>query len=296
MSYSICNVLRVAGIDNILRWLPFDIDRKELKNSLRNKMIRPTTIPQTLEDLIIEHAVAREAIANAFKHHKSMARELRGVKRERTIGEIFEMAVEETYINMMKVHVIGGTGGLLSHAPRRVQSALILIDAFQPEGITKLIQDSVFMMPHLGVLSTVHPKAALEIFEKDCLVKLGTVIAPKLKEDAHPSKGEVVLEVEAEMPEGSIIKEKVLFNEMKLITLREGEYIEIRVKPNRKCDIGAGFGKEIKAKIEGGVVGVILDGRGRPLTLPKEKKERQEKLKEWFKALKAYPEEILNKV
>jgi len=296
MSYSICNVLRTAGIENILRWVPFDIDEKDLKNRLRNKMIRPTTIPQTLEDLMLEHAVAREAIANAFKQHKTMARELRGVKRERTIGEIFEKAAEETYIDMMRVDVIGGTGGLLSHAPRRVQSALILSDAFQPEGVTRLIQDSVFMMPHLGVLSTVHPKAALEIFEKDCLVKLGAIIAPKFKENTRPSEGETILEVEAEMPDRSTLKERLLYNEMKLIPLKEDESAIMIIKPSRKCNVGAGFGKVIKTKIEGGVVGVILDGRGRPITLAKEPKERQKKLKEWFRALKVYPEEVLDKV
>ena len=42
----------------------------------------------------------------------------------------------------------------------------MLIDAFQPEGFTTLAKDSIFMMPHLGVLSTVHADAATEVFEK----------------------------------------------------------------------------------------------------------------------------------
>ena len=40
-------------------------------------MIRPTTIPQTYEDLLIEQGVAREALRLAFEHHKSLARGLR---------------------------------------------------------------------------------------------------------------------------------------------------------------------------------------------------------------------------
>ena len=36
-------------------------------------MIRPTTIPHTLEDLLIEQAIAREALALAFSHHKTLA-------------------------------------------------------------------------------------------------------------------------------------------------------------------------------------------------------------------------------
>ena len=59
------------------------------------------------------------------------------------------------------------------------QTAAMLIDAFEPEGITELAKDSIFMMPHLGVLASVHPQAALEVFEKDCLISLGTCIAPK---------------------------------------------------------------------------------------------------------------------
>ena len=45
MSYSISNVCAEAGMPNILRWVPFDMDERELRNRVKNKMIRPTTIP-----------------------------------------------------------------------------------------------------------------------------------------------------------------------------------------------------------------------------------------------------------
>ena len=48
MSYSISNVLAEAGMENVLRWVPFDIDVSDLGNRIKNKMIRPTTIPQAL--------------------------------------------------------------------------------------------------------------------------------------------------------------------------------------------------------------------------------------------------------
>jgi uncharacterized protein (TIGR01319 family) len=62
MSYSVSNVMKEAGLGNIMRWLPFDRDEEDIGRRLSNKMIRPTTIPQTLEELIIEHSVAREAL------------------------------------------------------------------------------------------------------------------------------------------------------------------------------------------------------------------------------------------
>ena len=173
MSYSITNVLKEAGIENIFRWLPFPMSELELRNRLMNKMIRPTTIPQTLEELIVEHAVAREALRLGLQHHKSIATRLKGVKQVHDdMGWMFKQEQSETYIDMMKIDIIAGTGGLLSHAPDRSQSGLILVDAFQPEGITWVFQDSVFMMPHLGLLSTVHPEASWQIFDKDCLVRV----------------------------------------------------------------------------------------------------------------------------
>ena len=74
--------------------------------------------------------------------------------------------------------MIVGSGGVLSHAPRREQACKMLVDSFLPEGITQLAVDSIFMMPQLGVLSSIHEKAAIEVFNKDCLIHLGTCIAP----------------------------------------------------------------------------------------------------------------------
>ena len=92
MSYSISNVLAEAGMENVLRWVPFDIDVSDLGNRIKNKMIRPTTIPQTLEELIIEGAIAREALRLAFDQHKQLAVELRGVQQQRTISEAFSQS------------------------------------------------------------------------------------------------------------------------------------------------------------------------------------------------------------
>lgn len=290
MSYSICNVLKETGIENIMRWLPFDLDAVDVRNRLRNKMIRPTTIPHTLEDLMIEHAVAREALRLGFMHHKLLARPLRGVKIQRDISEIFKQeAFEETYIDMLKIDWIVGTGGLLSRAPRRAQSALILIDAFQPEGITKLAQDSVFMMPHLGVLSTVHAKAAMEIFEKDCLVRVGTCVAPR---GIAQKEGEEVMSLKVEMPNGTIIEEKLKFGTIKRILLKEQEKAKVEIKPTHGFDVGAGPGRALNAVVDGGVVGLIIDTRGRPILLPKDDKERRNKLFEWFNALDTYPKKV----
>jgi len=54
MSYSISNVFAEATLENIMRWVPFDIDERDLRNRIKNKMIRPTSIPYLLEELVID--------------------------------------------------------------------------------------------------------------------------------------------------------------------------------------------------------------------------------------------------
>jgi uncharacterized protein (TIGR01319 family) len=277
MSYSICNVLKEAGTDNIARWLPFSIDPFEVRNRLRNKMIRPTTIPQAYEDLLIEQAVSREALRLAFDHHKSLARSLKGVQQQRDVGQIFDQAgTGETLIKMLKLDMIIGSGGVLSHAPLRAQSALMMLDAYQPEGVTMITVDSIFMMPHLGVLSEHFYQAAKEVFEYDCIVKCGHCIAPI----GLGKPGEVAVTVT-----GEGINETVEFGKMKVIPLDRYEFKTVTIEPGKNFDVGAGKGKPISAKLEGGTVGIMIDARGRPFTLPTDGTERIAKLREWMEAM-----------
>jgi uncharacterized protein (TIGR01319 family) len=282
MSYSICNVLKEAGTSNIARWLPFELDEFELRNRLRHKMIRPTTIPQTYEDLLIEHAVAREALRLAFDHHKSLARGLVGVQTQRTIGEaLTQEAAGQTLVKMMELDMIIGSGGVLSHAPDRRQSALMMLDAYQPEGVTVLTVDSIFMMPHLGVLSEHHPEAAAEVFERDCLVRIGTCIAPV----GVGKVGEPCVRLT-----GNGLDERVAFGELRVIDFDAAKVTEIAIEPARGFDVGGGKGKRVVAtpfdaassskfaRLERGMVGLIVDCRGRPLAMPDSGTERRQQL------------------
>jgi uncharacterized protein (TIGR01319 family) len=280
MSYSVSNVLLEAGIENICRWLPFEADPYRIKESLRNKMIRPTTIPEELEDLLVEQAVAREALRLAFQHHKMLAVGLKGVQKERTIAEVFtQQGPGESLIDMMRIGMIIGSGGVLSHAPERKAAALMLLDAFEPLGVTELCVDSIFMMPHLGVFSQAHEAAALEIFEQDCLVFLGTSVCPACR-NARPGKPLMDYEV-AGMPGAS---GTLCAGELRRIELEVDEKATIRLKPgSRQVNVGAGPGKPLEVEVKGGHAGIMLDGRGRPLPHAETPEERVKENQAWMK-------------
>ena len=294
MSYSVCNVLAEAGMANVLRWVQFDIDEIDLNNRIGNKMIRPTTVPQSMEELMMEQAIAREALRLSFIQHKAFAVNLKGIQKERTISDAFEQSESGlSLVNMMELDLLVGSGGVMSHAPRREQSARMLVDAFLPEGITQLAVDSIFMMPQLGVLANIDKedlkedarKAAVEVFEKDCLIRLGTCIAPvgKIKPNMTVMTAELTLsEGKPEhyaVKAGELLRIEVPFEPVKAI-----------LTPGKGLDLGAGKGEIIKTTIYGGVVGLFLDGRGRPFMLPESKTERISSLQKWSTATNEYPD------
>lgn len=286
MSYSISNVCAEAGMGNVLRWVHFDMDERELRNRVKNKMIRPTTIPQSREALVFEQAVAREALRLAYQQHKEFATTLKGVQQQRTVGDTFSQETGgQTIVNNMKLDLLVASGGVLSHAPRMHQTAIMLVDAFEPEGVTRLAKDSIFMMPHLGVLADVHPQAAVEVFERDCLVYLGTCVAVagegKLGKPAFSYRitGETLNE-SGDMAVG----------DLRLFKLGRGESAQIVAEPARGLDLGNGPGKAIERQVHGGTVGLILDARGRPLRLPEDRASCRAQIDQWVQAMDLYPE------
>ena len=290
MSYSISNVMAEAGIGNILRWVPFAVDETELRNRIKNKMIRPTTIPQSLEDLVIEQAICREALRLSFDQHRSLAVGLKGRQQARDISDaLAQSASGASLVNLMNLGLLVGSGGVLSHAPRRAQAMLMMVDAFLPEGVTGLAVDSIFMTPQLGVLSTVHEEAATQVFERDCLIHLGACVAPV----GAGRPGQPCMTVEVEPAGGPPSRHAVAFGEFSLVRVPGEGRVRLRVTPERGFDAGAGRGKPVQAEAAGGVVGVVLDARGRqPFALPADAKARIERLRAWNRALDVYPREV----
>ncbi len=285
MSYSISNVCAEAGMDSVLRWVHLDMDERELRNRVKNKMIRPTTIPQSLEALVFEQAVSREALRLAFIQHKAFATTLKGVQQQRTVGDTFSQEeAGKSIVDPMAMDLMVASGGVLSHAPRMEQTALMMIDAFEPEGFTEIAKDSIFMMPHLGVLASVNPRAAMEVFEKDCLIRLGWCVAPKGEVRAGKPAFSYTLSRKGGAPQTG----QVVGGEMRLVRLGADESASLEVRPERGLDVGAGPGKPVTREVQGGTIGIILDGRGRPLRLPESQAERRKAVEGWLNALEVY--------
>ena len=179
---------------------------------------------------------------------------------------------------MLALDCVIGSGGVLSHAPHRLQAALMMLEGFGLSGLTQITVDSIFMMPHLGVFSSVHPDAAAEIFAHDCIVNIAHAIAPVWR----GSLGSDVATVLIDGKEVGVIKRGVVTH----LPLKEHETHRITIKPlHSSVDIGKGRGVVLEKEITTGLYGLIFDGRNRPIELPDTKSARIEAQRSVYRAL-----------
>ena len=140
------------------------------------------------------------------------------------------------------------------------------------------------MMPHLGVLSSVDERAATQVFERDCLIYLGTCIAPS----GQGKLGAACAQYEIDLPSGA---QSGALNTGDLLhfSLEADEEARLTLRPERHIDAGAGPGRELTTAVKGGAAGLILDGRGRPLVFAEDRTQRADQLRQWSEVLDLYP-------
>jgi hypothetical protein len=285
LSFSVGNVCQAAGWERIARWLTVPIADEELRNAIRNKMIRPTTVPATASDLQIEQAVVREALRLALDHHVATRPDLRGLRPAEPATARLGRSAPAPRIDWRRIGLVVGSGGPLAHAPQPVQAGLMLIDGLRPRGITSLAMDEQFLFPHLGVLATVDREAARQVLFADSLVPLGVVAAPLTDRGGRDGTELFSYVLRPRDRDGGVRRGEVRRGELVALPLATGERAQLELRPSGPRDLGAGTGVEVQALVLGGPVGVLLDGRDPDLGWPRPRLSWREDLKRWQAAV-----------
>ena len=291
VAQGLMNVLAEAGPEQILRWLPFAFTPGELTDWALNRVLRPIWLPQTLRDLIIEYAFAREALRAAL------------APLHRQPG-----------LDLNRYDLLIGTGGVLAHVPRMGHAALLLLDALEPtgEGVGsfELALDTTELLPAIGAIAPIAPDAAAYVFDRDCLLWLGTCIVPlgtpaaqtgrsrrgkrtdvpATTADGRPLAVEITIDYAGGAGSSKI---EVPFGTIQVISLRPEQRAALTVRPGPGFRIGNEEpGKLVQTspgeEVKGGLIGLVVDARGRPLRLPEDDATRQARLIEWGRAVRAY--------
>jgi hypothetical protein len=251
----------------IARWLPFPIGERDLTHRILNKMLRPQLHPTTREDLLIEFATLREALAIGMQ-------------------SLRDMSANPTYDL-----VIAGSG-VLTHASHPGLALLAILDALQPGAESSLFAvdvhlDTFGLMAACGALAFCNPEAAIYLFERDLLrnTPLATCITAVAAGQANGLAVEAELQIADEPPR----RISVNHGQIGAIPLAPGSSATLILRPAAGVRIGKNAaGVEVSSEVgavRGSQLGVVIDARGRPLLLPADTIARQNLLWDWMVSL-----------
>ena len=82
--------------------------------------------------------------------------------------------------------------------------------------------------------------------------------------------------------DGTDAHTEVKFGGLELLPLSMGKTARLTLQPLHRSDIGNGPGRNATVQVAGGVMGVVIDARGRPLVLPEDPVRRRELFKKWL--------------
>jgi hypothetical protein len=258
-------VLDAAGLEAVARWLPVDLPGRAVLEYVLHKSLYPATVPQTPEELHLEHALAREALRLAAgRTRPGWPASWRG--GERGLLPWFDNII--------------ASGAALGNVPRPVQAALLLLDGLELAGLGTLLLDTNGLAAALGAAAAVEPLLAAQVWDSGALPRLATFAAPAGARGL--AAGQVAVRVKLAYSGGETANVEVPAGTLQAIPLGPGQTATVTLQPARGLDLGRGPGRSAVVRdLRGSLAGLIVDTRGRPLSLPADARARRDLVQKW---------------
>ena len=255
-------LLNYTTLEDILRWSSLDISTGVLRDYLYQKSLYPSAIAATKEDLDMAQAVSRQALYLAMQSaRRDFPRNIASIKP--TLTPLFEP-------------ILAG-GASLSDASRPGQGLLLLLDSLQPVGVTTVILDQNNLLPLLGAAASQNNILPVQVLESGAFLSVGTVVSPVV----YAAYGTPILRGKLVYENGTEARVELKYGTIEALPLASGEAGKLTVQCLRGADVGFGPGRGGTIPVSGGALGVVFDGRGRPLDLPTDAVRRRELIKKW---------------
>jgi hypothetical protein len=247
-----------------MRWVTVDVSDKYVRDYIYNKAIYPTSLPITSEEIAIEQALACQAMLLAVRQAaKALPADIPGSLPG--LLPWFEPII--------------ASGSVLTKAPTRNQSLMMVLNGLQPTGVTTVAMDRNNLAASLGATASVTPLLTIQSLEATNFVNLCTIISPV----GTAPLGTPILRARMTGADGVESEQEVRHGSLVVFKLPQGQAGTLHLTPLHKFDVGmGGFGRGGTVKVVGGVFGVVIDARGRPLRVPAEPSRRRETLNKWL--------------
>ena len=262
LGHSAAALLEASGFDRVRRWLPFVIDDNELLAFALNKALRPGTIPENLRELYLEHGLMRAGVEMLVQTARPLWTDEGNSSPD---------------VSLPPFRVIVGAGAVFANTGRPGMSAMLLLDALQPLGMSELLLDGNAIIPALGALARVQQEAFVQLLDAGGIIALGTCF----NVSGQPRAGKPALRVRITLPDGEVVKQEVMGGTLWIYPLGLGVRALIDVRTVGR-DVMIGGKRKFRREVTGGTAGIIFDARGRPLPLALTPAERAEQMTTWY--------------
>jgi hypothetical protein len=247
-------VAEAPGFQELMKWLDGSLTKEQVLDYIRQKSMYPNAIPTSSTDLSIELAVARHIM-------RLIMRTL--ISRHAFPSNRFEPILL--------------SGSVVNRTATPMQSLLAILDGIQPLGISPLILDKHAILPILGVAGMLDPLLPVQILESSAFTNLATVVSTA----SNSRLGNTILETRLEYSDGTYSEVAVKQGSIVSFPLASGEIGRLQLKPVRQTMIEEVDFPLDSVTVNGGVCGLVIDARGRPLQLPEDAGKRTELFHDW---------------
>jgi hypothetical protein len=257
-------ILNLCSLGEITRWIPVDVSDKYVRDYIYNKALYPTSIPITAEELATEQALACQAMLLAVKQ----------------AGKAHPAGIPGSMPGLLPwFEPIIASGSVLSKAPSRNQTLMMVLNGLQPTGVTTIALDRNNLAASLGATASVTPLLTIQSLDATNFINLCTIISPV----GNAPLGTPILRVRMSGDDGVESEQEIRYGSLTAFKLPQGQAGTLHLTTLHKFDVGmGGFGRGGTVKVVGGVFGLVIDARGRPLRLPGEPSRRREALNKWL--------------
>ncbi len=256
-------LMKSADLEGITRWLTLDLPEAAVRDFLFQKSFYPSTLPATVEDLAVSQAVTRQNLRLAVESaRRDFPPEMHSLRPD--LLPYFELIV--------------ASGGALADAPTLGQSMLMLLDTIQPIGLTHIILDKSNLLPLLGAAAEQNSLLPVQVLESGAFEHLGTAVSVV----GNAGYGTPILRARMLVEGKNEARVEVKFGGLEALPLGLGQTARIHLQPLQHADVGFGSGRSQTVAVNGGVLGVVIDARGRPLQFTPDAVRRRELMKKWL--------------
>jgi len=243
---------------SVHQWTAVPISCEDVHQFLSNQPLYDSIMPDTPKNLALSQAYARVRLQQAINAFASSHPWYQG------LNNFYEPII--------------ASGSVLTQAPTPGQAMLMLLDGVQPWGITTVVLDKHHILPLLGLIGETDTLFPVHLLASSAFENLGTVIVPT----SDAQEGEVILKVHVEVESGKNYSVDISQGDLRRLVIPPGSPAILDLVPEPHTYVGFGDrGKGGRLKVIGGVNGVVIDARGRPIRLPQENAARIAKLHQW---------------